>query len=99
MAGCLSRILLGLFGLVLALVVGELALRLLPLPDLSLTETFQAVPDEAWRDPSWADIPWGRGFRQNRVVGYEHSPNVDLRVRVAEHVDQRFRYRTNNLGL
>jgi hypothetical protein len=99
MPGWVPRVLLGLFGCVLALAVAEGALRLLPLPDLTVVETFQPIPDEAWRDPNWSDIPWGRGFRQNPVIGYEHSPNADLRVRLAEHADGQFRFRTNNLGL
>lgn len=94
----LVHLLLAVCGLLLALVLAEGLLRVLPLPDLTVLATFEAPPAAAWKDPAWGDPP-DRAFRRHRVIGHEHAPQVDVQVRLAEHEGGSFRFRTNNLGL
>lgn len=94
----LAHLLLTVFGLLLALVLAEGLLRVLPLPDLTVLAAFEAPPAAAWKDPAWGDPP-DRAFRRHRVIGHEHAPQVDVQVRLAEHDGGSFRFRTNNLGL
>jgi hypothetical protein len=83
---------------VLALVLGELALRVLPVPDLKVLAAFQDPPESRWRDPAWMDPP-DAAFRRHPTIVYEHAPRVYLAVPLAEHDGGSFGFRTNNLGL
>ena len=94
----LARLTLVCFSLLLALGLAELALRVLPLPDLRVLSLGQAPPAAAWKDPAWGDPP-DRAFQRHRVVGHEHRPNVDVSVPLAEHAGGSFRFRTNDRGL
>ena len=94
----LARLALACFSLLLALGLAELALRILPLPDLRVLSLGQAPPAAAWKDPAWGDPP-DRAFQRHRVVGHEHRPDVEVDVPLAEHTGGSFRFRTNNRGL
>ena len=94
----LARLALAGLSLLFALGLAELALRVLPLPDLRVLSLGQAPPAAAWKDPAWGDPP-DRAFQRHRVVGHEHRPNVDLRVPLVEHAGESFRFQTNNRGL
>src|SRR5438067_1042506 len=94
----LARGLLCALGIALALTLTEVALRLVPLPDLRLVSVFQLPPDTAWKNAAWDDPP-ASVYRRQRVVGWEHAPAIDLSVALAEHRGGSFRFKTNNLGL
>jgi len=82
----------------LALVALEIALRVLPLGDPSMTTAFQNPPWETWADPAWGN-PGPETYRPDTTIGYEHAPSVDVTVRVAAHASGAFRFHTNCLGL
>ncbi len=81
-----------------ALVLLEIALRVLPLRDPSMTAAFKNPPWEAWADPAWGN-PSPEAYRPEATIGYEHAPGVDEPVRLAARASGAFRFRTNNLGL
>src|SRR5437763_7745404 len=93
-----TRLLLGGSSLLLALLLAEALLRVLPLPNLNVLGSFQSPPGSLWKDPAWSDPP-DRAFRRHRVLGHEHTPSLDLVVPLAEHTAGSFRFHTNNLGL
>ncbi|MCC7104944.1 MAG: hypothetical protein IT307_07355 [Chloroflexi bacterium] len=94
----LLRLTLMLAGLLFGLALTELALRIVPLPNLAVLSTFQAPPASAWKDPAWQDPP-DRAFRRHRTIEHEHAADVDVTVRLAEYPGGSYRFRTNNLGL
>src|SRR5438093_3120186 len=94
----LARLLLSCLGILFALVATEIALRLLPLPDLRLVSVFQLPPDTAWKNTAWDDPP-PSVYRRDRQTGWEHTPGISVAVPLAEHAGGSFQFHTNNLGL
>src|SRR5919205_2386365 len=94
----LTRLSLVVFGMLLAAGCAELALRVLPLPDLQVLAVGRPPPVSAWKAPAWGD-PQGRALQRHEIIGYEHRPAVDFAIPLAEHAGSSFRFRTNNLGL
>src|SRR5688500_3681820 len=98
MRSTFANLLLSCFSVLLALVLAEVLLRVLPLPDVRVLSAFQNPPWEAWTDPNWGN-PGGSAYQSHQVLVYEHAPGVELTVPIAEHARGAFRFRTNNLGL
>ena len=85
-------------GVLFALVLLEVLLRVLPLRDPSMTAAFQNPPWEAWADPAWGN-PGPDAYRPAPTLGYEHAPGLDVRVPLAARPAGSFELRTNELGL
>ena len=94
----LTNLLVSCCGLLLALMLAETLLRVLPFEDIRVLSAFKNPPPETWIDPSWGN-PGSGAYRRHEVLGYEHAPGVELTVTLAEHASGAFRFRTNNLGL
>src|SRR5262249_55637266 len=92
----LTNLLVSCCSLLLALVFAEVLLRVLPLRDVRVLSAFSYPPPETWIDSNWGN-PGGGAYRKHEVLGYEHAPNVELTVPLAEHAGRAFRFRTNNL--
>ena len=86
------------FGLLLGLATTEVALRLLPLPDLQVYVTWNIPPRAVWADPQW-QLPPDHTFLAHPVLYYEHAPNAEAAVLLSEHSGGSYLFRTNNLGL
>ncbi|MEO6027714.1 MAG: SGNH/GDSL hydrolase family protein, partial [Candidatus Binatia bacterium] len=80
-----------------ALLVVEILLRVLPIRDPSMVTAFQNPPWEAWSDPAWGN-PGPQAYRAEPTIGYEHAPDVDEHVSLRPHAGGSFHFHTNNLG-
>jgi lysophospholipase L1-like esterase len=85
-------------GTLFALLVVELALRVLPLRDPTMLTAFQSPPWQAWADPAWGN-PSAAAYRAAPKMAYEHVPSVREHVALAARTDGGFEFRTNELGL
>jgi hypothetical protein len=85
-------------GVLVAVVLLELLLRVLPLRDPSMTPAFQNPPWQSWADPAWGN-PAPEAYRAAPTIGYEHAPDLDVRVPLAARPAGSFELRTNERGL
>jgi hypothetical protein len=93
-----SRLLVSCLGIILAVILAEVGLRVLPLaPAVRTVATYQRVPPSAMgrrRADGVPDIAY-----QVEPGFFEFAPNVDVVIRNEAHVGGSWRFRTNNLGL
>ena len=93
----LYRLLISCLGIVLALGLAELGLRVLPWPPVRYAASYVKVPP-SMQDDLWMSGPPRYAWRVEPGKA-EFQPNVDERVRMDEHAGGGWRFHTNNLGL
>jgi hypothetical protein len=94
----LTRLLLSLAAILLALPLAEVTLRLLPPSQFPILAAVEQRATLGWEPSGWRG-GWAGVLRPHPILGVEHEPDVDMNVPRAEHPDGAFRLRTNNLGL
>ena len=83
---------------VISLLMAEVAVRLLQLPDVRRTGDGIEPRGEVWVDPEWR-LPPPRAFRLDPVLLVDHEPYFEAPVPVAEHAGKQFKFRTSGYGL
>lgn len=91
-----GRLLLIVAATLAALVGAESVVR--ALPDSLLSQVLDTPDDSLWADPEWRSPP-AHVYRDDPDIGYVHASSAIADVKVAEHPNRAFRFRTNSVGL